>query len=162
MQKRHVNIILGVLAFFVICAVLLVAGGAWVALSILDHEQADEVRASSAFAAVRAQFAGTKPVFELGPNGPVLTRAVPAVPRVRLQTMHVLNWSAEDESLTRAEIPFSLLRLKEGPIEIAAQGRPGFSVRRGGSIQVSDIERFGPALLMDHQEDGHRILIWTD
>jgi hypothetical protein len=163
MQKRHVNIILGVLAFFVVCAVLLVAGGAWFLMSVMDHQEADEQQASAAFTAARARFPGAMPVFELGPDGPALTRPVPETPRVVLHTMHVLNWSPEDQTLTRADLPFSLLRLKEGPIDIAAQGRPGFSVRRGGSIQVSDIERFGPALLMDLREgDGHRILIWTD
>jgi hypothetical protein len=163
LQKRHVNIILGILAFFVVCAVLLVAGGAWFAMSILDHEDADEQTARAAFSAARERFPGATPIFELRPEGPALTRPVPATGRANLHTMHILNWDPAEESLIRADLPFSLLRMKEGPIDLADAARNGYGGWHGVSIRVSDIERFGPALLMDEElEGGHRVLIWTE
>jgi hypothetical protein len=162
MQKKHVNILLGVLAVFVVCAVVLVAAGAWFAMSVLHHEDADEQAASEAFAKERQHFAGATPVFELRAGGAALTRPVPTTGSGRLTTMHVLNWDPDEESLMRADLPFALLRMKEGPIDIANAASEG-QRRKPVPIRVSDIERFGPALLIDQElEDGQRILIWTD
>ena len=160
MQKRHVNIILGVLAVFVVCAVVLVAGGLWFAMSVFHPQDADEQAATAAFNTVRSQFANAEPIFAMRAGGPVLTRPLPASPRQDLHTLHILNWDPDDESLMRTDLPFALLRLKEGPIEVvdSEAGEP-----RGLSLSVGDIERFGPALLMDEElEDKHRLLIWTE
>jgi hypothetical protein len=160
MQKRHVNIILGILAVFVVCAVVLVAGGAWFAMKVFHYEEADQQAATAAFNAVRSRYGNPTPIFAVRGGNAVLTREIPHSARGELQTLHVLNWNPDDESLFRTDLPFSLLRLKEGPIEVvdSEAGEP-----RGLSLRVSDIERFGPALLMDQElEDGHRLLIWTD
>ena len=162
MQKKHVNILLGVIAVIVVCAAVLVAGGAWFALSVFHHEDADPQTATAAFASARERFPGMTPVFELRAGGAAMTRPVPAGAPVRLATMHILNWDPAEESLNRVDLPFSLLRLKEGPIDIVTSAGEG-SPRQRMSIRVSDIERFGPALLMDQElEDGHRVLVWTE
>src|SRR3954447_19824444 len=89
MTKRRTNIILGILGGIVVVIVLLVAGGAWLITSVLHRQEADEASAKATFEAARAQFKGATPVFELGPDGPVLTRPVPATgPATALHTMH--------------------------------------------------------------------------
>ena len=162
MQRRHVNIILGMVAVVVVVCVLLVAGAAWFAMSVMHHEDADEQAAIMAFDAARAKFRGAKPLFELRSGDPVLTRAVPASGQGNLRTLHILNWDADEQSLMRVEVPFALLRIKEGPIDIANGFTEGFSMQRV-SIRVSEIERFGPALLLDDQDEaGDRLLLWTE
>ena len=160
MQKRHANIILGVVAVVVVGALVLVAGGAWFAMSVFHPQEADEQAATAAFNTERSQFSNAPPIFALRAGGPVLTRPLPASTRQDLRTLHILNWDPDEESLMRTDLPFALIRLKEGPIEVvdSVAGEP-----QGLSLRVSDIERFGPALLMDEElEDGHRLLIWTE
>jgi hypothetical protein len=163
MQKRHVNIILGLVGIVVVICVLLVAGAAWFAVSVIDLEVADEQAAGVALDAVRAKFDGAKPLFELRSGRPSLTRAVPASGVGNLHTLHILNWDANDNSLIRAELPFALLRLKEGPINLADTIAGGHASQRAVSIRISEIERFGPALLIDDTDEaGDRILVWTE
>jgi len=167
MNKRRTNIILGILGAIVVVIVLLVAGGAWLITSVLHRQEADEVSAKATFAAARAHFKGAKPLFELGPDGPVLTRPVPAtVWATTLHTMHVLIWESDEQRLTRADVPLALLRLTDSPIDFFrfTEGRHGRSPRqRVASIRLSELERFGPALLADTEvEPGHPVLVWTD
>jgi hypothetical protein len=162
MQKRHVNIILGIVGVVVVVCVLLVAGAAWFAISVVDVEVADPQAAVVAIDVVRAKFDGAKPLFELRSGRPTLTRAVPAAGSGSLHTLHVLNWDADDHSLIRADVPFALLRLKEGPIDLASGIAGAYQAQRI-SIRVSEIERFGPALLVDDTDEaGDRILVWTE
>lgn len=162
MQKRHVNIILGVVAFVVVISVVLVAGGAWFVMSVMHREDADEQAAIVAFDAARAKFPGAKPLFELRATGPALTRDMPVSGSGTLHTLHILNWDADEQSLMRADLPFALLRLKEGPIDLANEFAESASPGRV-SIRVSEIEQLGPALLLDDKDEaGHRVLIWTD
>lgn len=162
MQKRHVNIILGVVAVVVVVCVVLVAGAAWFAMSVMHREDADEKTALVAFDAARAKFPDAKPLFELRSSGPALTRDVPASGRGNLHTLHILNWDADEQALLRADVPFALLRLKEGPIDLANEFGEGYSTQRV-SVRISEIERFGPALLIDNQDEGgDRLLLWTD
>ena len=162
MQKRHVNIILGVVAGVVVICVVLVAGAAWFAMSAIHREDADEKTALGVFDGARAKFPGAKPLFEVRSDGPALTRTLPASNGGSLHSLHILSWNADEQALLRADVPFALLRLKEGPIDLADGFAEGRSSRRM-SIRVSEIERFGPALLLDHQdESGDRLLLWTD
>jgi hypothetical protein len=129
-------------------------------MSVLHYEDADEPAATAAFAAARSRFAGATPAFVWSPDGTRLLRPIPTAPAGALQTLHVLNWDPYEESLMRTNLPLALLRLNDDPIEIidSQAGEP-----RGVSLRISDIERFGPALLVDQQlEDGRRILVWTD
>jgi len=139
----------------------------WFVTHAFHREGADEARANVAFSAARARFNGTTPLFELRPGGPALTRAVPqAGSQPNLRTMHVLHWSAGERTLTTFDLPFALLRFRDSPLDVVKFiNAPGGSdpVQQKVVIRVSDIERFGPALLMDQElEDGHHVLIWTE
>jgi hypothetical protein len=167
MNKRRTNIILGILGGIVLVIVVLVAGSAWLITSVLHRQDADEISAKAAFEAARARFKGATPVFELGPNGPVLARPVPAAaPATTLHTMHVLIWEPDEQRLTRADVPLALLRLTDSKIDFFqfTEAPKGLSRRQQvGRIRLSELERFGPALLADNEvEPGRPILVWTD
>jgi hypothetical protein len=80
--------------------------------------------------------------------------------------MHVLHWQPDERSLTQLDLPFALLRLKDGPLDIirfinVASG--SYPMQSVVSIRISEIEQFGPTLLIDQQlEDDHRVLVWTE
>ena len=161
MRNKHANIILSTLAAVVVCATVLVAGGAWLAFSVFDYQDADEHAATTTFNTVRSRFGNGTPIFALRAGGPELTRPLPPATHPTLQTLHILNWDPDNESLLRTDLPFALLRLSNDEIEVV-DSRAG-DPERGLSLRLSDIERFGPSLLMDQElEDGHRLLIWTD
>jgi hypothetical protein len=163
MQRKHVNILLAVAGTIVVICVVLVAAGVWFASSMFHEQDADEQTAAAAMEAVRTRFTGATPVFELRPGGPVLTRPVPAsAPPGMLRTMHALMWDPRDQSLARYELPFALLRLKEGPIELGSAMGGAFPMEKG-TVRVRDIEQFGPSLLFDQDTpDGGHALIWTE
>lgn len=58
------------------------------------------------------------------------------------------------------EMSFWLIRLKTEPFEVAVEAA---DVSGRFEITVDEVERYGPALLLDHQESGGgRLLVWTD
>jgi hypothetical protein len=168
MDKRKANILLAVLGTVVVCVLILVAGGAWFALSVFHRETADDAAARAAFDMARERFKGTPPVFELQDGRPALTRRVPgSEPGMRLRTMHFIFWDSNQQALTRADVPLALLRLRDSPIDIFefvnGGGGGGYPRQKVASIRLSDLERFGSALLVDQRlEDGHRLLVWTE
>jgi hypothetical protein len=120
-------------------------------------------RATEEFDAVRARFPGQAPLIQFVDDRPqyVADRATRAPSTTPLKTMHVMAWDEDEEQLVRFSIPFWLLRLKSGPIQLSAYSQ-GWD-DRGVSFKVEDIERAGPGLILDVNEvsDG-RVLIWAE
>ena len=89
----------------------------------------------------------------------VLTREPPANPALRrLESLHIAAWDSEDAGLFRMTLPFWLLRLKSGAITL---GEDIHALRL--DLTVEQLERFGPALLVDHEApNGDRVLVWTE
>lgn len=161
-KRTWLWIVLGVVMLFVIVA----AGGLFFAVTFFRQNMnvtpMSEASANDEFASVRARFAGKQPLFQLVDGraqmvGDPSTTPSGAAP----STVHILAWDQDEEQLMKLSIPFWLLRLKSGPIEIAsyAQGMPD----RNLSFRVEDLERHGPGLLLDlpDQRDG-RLLIWAE
>ena len=78
----------------------------------------------------------------------------------------MLRWDIHEERLSRLEVPFWLLRLSDDPIDVIYEdrsGESGLKVRTPSSVTVEEIERFGPALLVDGQmPDGGHLMVWSD
>ena len=56
--------------------------------------------------------------------------------------------------------------MRNGPIDVMYEGDPnpsGLRMKTSTSIRVADIERFGPALLVDgDMPDGGHVVIWSE
>jgi hypothetical protein len=119
-------------------------------------------RAVNAFDAVRAKFPGQEPLLQLVDGRP---RLVPQSSRPGagqpLTTLHVLAFDRDDGELAKFSLPFWLLRMKSGPIELSAYAQ-GWD-DRGVSFQVKDIEAAGPGIVadVDREREG-RMLIWVE
>jgi hypothetical protein len=165
MTKKQQTILLAIIGVVVVVVIVVVGVGVWVATSLFDNIDMDEASATKTIDDVRAKFANAVPVLVLQPQGLKLARKPPdTAPAVELKTLHILRWDVHEERLTRVELPFWMLRLKDSPIDVMYENEStGLRTRTATSIRVSDIERFGPALLVDGQlPDGGRIVAWTD
>jgi hypothetical protein len=112
---------------------------------------------------VRAKFAGQQPLIQLIDGRPqyVAERATQTESNARLTTMHVMAWDDEEGKLVTFDIPFWLLRLKSGPIQLSAYSQ-GWD-DRGVSFNIADIERHGPGLVLDVDEPNQgRVIIWAE
>jgi hypothetical protein len=159
-MTRTVKILLGVAAGVLL---LLVAGSVtafWMVRSAVDVEPVSDAEAQRTFDEIRMRFGELGPVFTLA-NGDelVVSRELPAesapepVSRIR-----VLTWDRDGQQLVRIEAPIWMMRWQGAEIDVS---RGSNGPRR--KLPVSDIERYGPALLFDHEEDsGSRLLVWTE
>lgn len=164
MKRRTANILLAIGGVLLLCVIAVVGLGIWLFRSAVNTEASNEATASRAFEEVRGRFSAVGPVLEIRDRELVLLRKAPdAAPAHRIQTIHVLTWNPDEGNLTRITVPMWVLRMSDDPIDLSTDPRSGVSIRNGISIRPEDIERYGPTLLVDHQdEDGERVLVWSD
>jgi hypothetical protein len=79
-----------------------------------------------------------------------------------VKTLHIMRWDGRAERMSRIDVPFSLLRMRDSVFRLRAEpGATGLSFST--SLRVSDVERYGPALLVDdNMPNGDRVLVWSD
>jgi hypothetical protein len=162
-KRTWLWIVLGVFLLFVVLAV----GGLFFAVSFFRQNMSvtemSMASADSEFDAVRARFAGQKPLIQLVDGRPqyVDERAAEPPSSQSLTTMHILAWDDDEEQLVRLSVPFWLLRLKSGPIQLSAYSQ-GWDAR-GVSFRIEDLERHGPGVVLDVNESREgRVLIWAE
>lgn len=116
------------------------------------------------FDETRARFKDQQPLIEidsrervsqLRPIADLPTAAAPAT------TLVVMAWDPDDERIVNLRIPLWVLRIGERKIDLGV-GAENLDLRRL-NIDVKDLERIGPALMLDlKSESGDRALIWTE
>jgi hypothetical protein len=73
--------------------------------------------------------------------------------------LHVLVWKASDNQLVNISVPFWVLRLGNQKMDFLNGHDVNFDQLH---LSVADLERIGPALVLDYrQTSGERVLIWT-
>jgi hypothetical protein len=162
-KRTWLWIVLGVFLFFVVLAV----GGLFFAVSFFRQSMSvtemSVASADSEFDSVRARFGGQQPLIQMVDGRPqyVADRAAEPASEKPLTTMHILAWDDDEERLVRLSVPFWLLRLKSGPIQLSAYSQ-GWD-DRGVSFRIEDLERRGPGLVLDVDESREgRVLIWAE
>ena len=163
MKKKHLTILLVVVGAGMFMAALCIAAVVWFFVSVFDRDAADQTTATRNVTEIRQRFGGVEPVFEIEEEAERVTvnREPPAgASQARLNSLHAFIWNPDNEAVIRMDLPFWLLRLKKGPIHISSSTAP---VTRRLNFTVDDVERYGPALLVDFEDDdGERLLLWTD
>ncbi len=149
---------------------MVVAVGAGVGLTVfgilayraVTVERADAPEALRRFAAIRATVGGAAPLLMLDGAGRVARRQEPpAGPRARPARLGVLAYRARDQRLLTADVPFWFFKLKGPAAQFAVRGT-GLDLERL-QITAADLERYGPAVVIDHtNRDGDRLLVWTE
>jgi hypothetical protein len=140
---------------------LLLAGvGAYYILGHLERRSASESDGLQAIDAVCTRFGARPPLVEIVD----IRRADVRINRSRdangrpVATMHVLNWNRETRKLVRTEFPLWLMRFSS--VNLVSQLGIGPARFR---LTVSDIERYGPGIVIDYDVPGSfRVLAWVD
>src|SRR5262245_4350256 len=163
MTKNQKTILFAILGVVVVLVIAVVVVAVWAVTSLVDNQPMNETTATKAFDEVRARFPDVMPVVDLRADGPVLLRRPPETkPAGELKTLHIMRWDVHEENMSRVDLPFALLRLRDGLFTLQTD-RDGSGIKIPMSLRVSDVERFGPTLLMDDTlPDGGRVLIWSD
>jgi hypothetical protein len=162
MKRRRATLLMAVIGVLGFLAIMGVSLGAWFFAAAFERETADAPAAMASFDEVRQRFGGTAPVLDVVEDGKaVLRRLPPAEAPVRpLERLQVLVWDREDGGLSRVTLPFWLVRLKTGPIDLSSTVMVN---HHQIDLTVEQIERYGPTLLLDHEpRSGDRLLVWTE
>lgn len=158
--RRWAPILFGV-AVFVVFVILgaAVFGVSWV-WEHLDITPSSAAGADAAFDEVRQRYRDKAPLLELSDAGARTNRPPDSAARTTLNTLHVLAFDADEGRLARFDLPFWILRLKEGPIRFGtyASGLDGLRI----SLTVADLERYGPGIVVDAGRGDERALLWVD
>ena len=162
MKRVRVTLLTVVAGVFILVTMVGLSLGAWFFAYAFERETPDVATATASLDDVRRRFAGQAAVFEVvGEDEARVRRPPPAAPPApRVERIHVLTWDVDDGALTSVTVPFWLLRMKAGPIDLSSH----VTIKgHGVGMTVEQLERYGPALLIDHEtERGHRLLIWTE
>jgi hypothetical protein len=159
--RRWAPIAFGVAVFLVFMGIsAAVFGVSWLR-EHLHVDAASSGSAEAAFTEVRQRFSSKAPLLEMRDSAMARrNQPAPDAPRTTLTTMHVLAWDPDEQKLARFELPFWLLRLKETPIRFGtfATGLDEMRI----SLTASDLERYGPGIIVDVTRDGKDVLLWVE
>lgn len=160
-SRKTLWIVLGIAGFLVLCVLAFAAFGLYFLTRNLEMQPATMVEAAHAFDEVRARFK-EEPIITFDDNERVrLTRPPPGTPAaVKPASMHVMAYDDDDERIVRVTVPFWMLRMGRENIRLGTGD--GFDFERL-RLSADELERYGPALLVDHRDRrGSRVLVWTE
>jgi hypothetical protein len=141
-----------------VLAVLGIAFSLVAAWRSVEMTQADPSRAASAFDLERSAFGQADPIVRFRDGGYV-RRPVPPEPLPAPSSLFVLVYHRPSERLVRTEVGFWFLRMK-GPASERALSGAGVDLKALG-LTVADLERYGPAVVLDEERGDNRVLLWT-
>jgi hypothetical protein len=161
--KTWVWVVIGGAVLCILGLVAIAAVGFYFVSQHIETKPATAATAASEFEAVKASFAGQKPLIELDRDGRFLRSHTdhPAPVHAAVPNdLHLLAFDPSDGRIVRFSIPFWLLRRRPGNATIDLNGsRMDLEDLR---LTVEDLERYGPAVIVDHSApDGERILVWS-
>ncbi|HEX5069999.1 MAG TPA: hypothetical protein VFV78_07255 [Vicinamibacterales bacterium] len=160
-RKTVIWIIVGVVAFGVVCLIAVAGFGMYF---VFHHVQAGPATPTEAFAAfdeARARFKEDKPIFDIDKTErPRQVREWSTIPTSTAKTsdVRVLAWNPDRERLARVSIPLWVLPYLKGKVDISSSGFDFERLR----LDADELRRVGPVLLFDFSTpSGVRVLIWT-
>lgn len=131
---------------------------AWQAVTVEDATRADAERR---IAGVRAGLLSKGPLVEIDDEGRLVRMASTSDATGRpIARLRGLAWRVADRRLVSVDSPFWFVKLK-GPAAAFVLQDTGLDLERL-ELTPAMLERFGPAVIIDHtSRDGSRLLIWT-
>lgn len=128
----------------------------------VDVEEATLSEAGRRFERIRAALGGREPLLHLDADGNVVRRAaLPDVASRAVSRLGVLAYQVADERLVTADVPMWFFELKGPAAQYLVRGT-GLDLERL-QITASDLERYGPSVVIDHtRANGDRLLVWTE
>jgi hypothetical protein len=143
-QKR---LLIALTAVIAVPVVTLIVSALFLLRHYIASQDIDASGAALIFETERARFAGQQPLVEYQGFDTTVHRD-PSRPRHELHTLHMVAYDASDESLTRADMPWWVVRLTTLGGNSSVLGAMSFG-DRAARVTVEDIERHGPGLVLD-------------
>jgi hypothetical protein len=162
--RTWVWVVVGVIVVGILGIVAMAGLGFFFFSQHFETEAASPTTAAREVAEVKARFGDAKPLIELDSGGRfvrsnVAERAAAKAERTP-ENLHILAFDPDDERVVRLTIPFWLLRFKSRGAQIDFNGRK--MNLEDLKLSVEDLERYGPALIIDHAgDDGEHVLVWS-
>jgi hypothetical protein len=161
-MKRWVWVVLAIFSFTAIGCLGIVGAGAYFMMRHIDVREARPADVRAEFASLRERFKDQKPLLEMK-NGSVSMRALEEKSNryegPLPESLCLLAWEEGEAKRARICLPFWLLKLKSGKglkLDVKEAGIERIEV------SAEDLERAGPALLLDRSDGRHRLLMWTE
>jgi uncharacterized membrane protein len=161
--------VIAIVALCVFGIIAMAGAGIYFVTKQVQVRTATPARADTLFEESRERFRNVQPLIELDAEGDILRSHLREAqekaanrpgPAPSLDALHVMAWDANEEKVVQIAIPFWLLRMKKGPIDVFSEtaGLRSADLR----ITVDDLESLGPSLLIDQRgRHGDRVLVWT-
>lgn len=165
--RTWVWVVAGVVVLGILGVVAMAAAGLYFFSQHFDTREATPATAAREFDEIRAKFEGRKPLIELDDRGRLVRSnyQIPVEAHVeRPHTLHVLAFEPDarrgEGRIVGVQIPLWLLRFRAGNTTIDLNGER--MELEDLKLTVEDLERLGPALIVDHTATGgDRVLVWT-
>jgi hypothetical protein len=161
--RRWVWVVVGIFAVLCVGCLGMVGAGAWFISRHVEVREMARPDIEREFAQIRARFKGQEPLLDRDGRRGISTDRLEARAssyQGPLPTkMCILAWERDDPRRVRICIPFWLLKFKTGKgmkLDIPEAGVERLE------IDAEEIERAGPALLVDMTEKHQRVIVWTE
>jgi hypothetical protein len=162
-MRRWIWILLIVLTVGLVSCAGLVGGGIWYASTQFSMKEVPQKDVDAEFARQRARFKDPRPILDTRHGITVASDRLEARAQAYSgpppKNLCLLVWTQEQPKAVEFCLPFWLLKMKTG------RGLK-FDVPHGESrrleLSAKDLERAGPALLLDEHNDEARLLVWTE
>jgi hypothetical protein len=158
--RRWIWITGGCLTTLMLFCVVVVGAGFYLFSRHIDARPVTRAQAEKEFAEVRARFKDQAPLLEIKHDKVYTGRLEERVGTYHgpvPTTINVLAWDRDDAKRVHLTIPLWLLHMK-GKMKLHGED---MGLERL-DLSVDDIERAGPALLIDHTDGRERLLVWTN
>jgi hypothetical protein len=161
-MRRWVWIVLGIFLVGMVGCAGLIGGGVWWASRNFSVKEVARKDVDREFARLRARFKDQKPILETRNGGIVMDRLearAAAYSGPPPKNLCLLVWTHEQPKAVQLCLPFWLLKMKSG------RGLK-FDVPHGEQrrleLSAEELERAGPALLLDEERSRSRLVVWTE
>jgi hypothetical protein len=160
--RTWIIVLLAVVGAIVIGLMVMAGVGTMWMMRHINTAPSTATQAVKSFEQERARFGTEKPLIGIDDidNGAAVQRRIDAMPTaaVKPTEMAILVWDPDKERTVRITLPFWLLKLGKRKIDIGS-GAFDFDRYR---VDVRDLERIGPKLIVDIQRPGgERVLVWS-
>jgi hypothetical protein len=156
-RRTYLRVAAGIAAI-ALAAIAVFGTLAWRSITV---EQLEPDRAARRFDQQRALYAGQEPVLRRDASGDLQPSRPAAGDAVQVKELRVLAYRSAEARLVSVSLPFWFLKMKGPPLKYTLRDT-GLDLERLG-ITPADLERYGPALILDEiRPNGDRLLVWTE